>query len=224
MKYNVARDGQQVGVFLEYEIRAKIQSGELLTSDLYWTEGMADWQSLGSAGHLTGAVNPYAPPSVDVSRPMEVGGARIELAGLGERLGAVMLESLVAIVCVIPLGIGIAIMDEPNANTMLGGGLAAVGGLALLALMIYNLVLLATKGQTIGKKWLNIRIADFETNGNPGFVKAFLLRSFVNGVIGAIPLVGPLYSITDICFIFRDDRRCIHDLIAGTHVVKGTLP
>jgi uncharacterized RDD family membrane protein YckC len=62
---------------------------------------------------------------------------------------------------------------------------------------------------------------NFEDEANPGFVKASLLRSFVNGLIGSIPVVGAAYSLVDICFIFRDDRRCLHDLLAGTKVVKA---
>jgi uncharacterized RDD family membrane protein YckC len=36
----------------------------------------------------------------------------------------------------------------------------------------------------------------------------------------SIPLLGGLFSLVNVCFIFRDDRRCIHDLIADTIVVK----
>ena len=31
----------------------------------------------------------------------------------------------------------------------------------------------------------------------------------------------PFYRLVDILFIFREDRRCLHDLIAGTQVVVG---
>ncbi|MEA2700447.1 MAG: hypothetical protein QOI66_4718, partial [Myxococcales bacterium] len=46
-----------------------------------------------------------------------------------------------------------------------------------------------------------------------------LLRGVVNGIISAIPYLGGLYALVDALFIFRDDRRCIHDLIAGTRVI-----
>ena len=91
---------------------------------------------------------------------------------------------------------------------------------ALLALLVIQIYLLSTCGQTLGKKLLGIRIVSFDDETNPGFVKAFLLRVVVNGLIGAVPLVGGVYSLVDACFIFRDDQRCIHDIIAGTKVVK----
>lgn len=50
-------------------------------------------------------------------------------------------------------------------------------------------------------------------------VHAFVLRSFVNGLIGAIPCIGSIYALVDIVFIFREDRRCLHDLLASTVVV-----
>jgi uncharacterized RDD family membrane protein YckC len=43
-----------------------------------------------------------------------------------------------------------------------------------------------------------------------------LLRSWLNTLIGIIPF----YGLVDVLFIFREDKRCIHDLIAGTHVVQ----
>lgn len=33
--------------------------------------------------------------------------------------------------------------------------------------------------------------------------------------------LGWLFVFTDVLFIFRSDRRCIHDLIAGTQVITG---
>jgi hypothetical protein len=41
----------------------------------------------------------------------------------------------------------------------------------------------------------------------------------VNSVIGNLPCIGFFYALADILFIFRDDRRCIHDLIASTTVI-----
>ena len=227
MNYHVARNGQQFGVFADHDISQKLATGELSGADLAWAEGMAEWQPLSSISGLTSggapaiptAVNPYAAPLSHIQPISKSGSA--ELASLGQRLAAAILEGVAAIPGGILLGIGMASMDQETGDlSSIGGILAGVGGLYFLALLIYNLVRLSTHGQSIGKKWMGIRISSVEDDSNPGFVKAVLLRGFVNGIIGAIPLLGIFYSITDICFIFREDRRCIHDLIAGTHVVK----
>ncbi len=88
-----------------------------------------------------------------------------------------------------------------------------MGMLTLLALNIY---LLVTRSQTIGK-WLdNTKIMDYETHEPAGFVKTFILRSLVNGLIGSCV---PFYGLVDVCVIFGDEHRCLHDQIAGTYVV-----
>jgi uncharacterized RDD family membrane protein YckC len=95
-----------------------------------------------------------------------------------------------------------------------------IAGVLLLVLLIANLYFLATRGQTLGKMVCKIKIVDM-AGQNPGFVKAFLLRSLVPGIIGAVPFLGPFFSLADPLFIFREDRRCLHDQIAGTKVVTA---
>lgn len=89
--------------------------------------------------------------------------------------------------------------------------------LVAVIVAVIQAILLTTDGQTVGKKALNIRIVKVATGRNGGFVPNVLLRTVLNGLLGLIPI----YSIVDILFIFRADRRCIHDLIAGTVVVKA---
>ena len=92
------------------------------------------------------------------------------------------------------------------------------GSLFLIAIVIVQMVLLTRDGQSLGKKALNIRIVVQRTGENGGFVPNVLLRMILNGMLGFIPF----YGVIDIVFIFRKDRRCIHDLIAGTVVVKAS--
>jgi uncharacterized RDD family membrane protein YckC len=82
-------------------------------------------------------------------------------------------------------------------------------------------VLLSKRGQTIGKRWMAIKIVKLDGSA-PGFVHAVLLRGFVNGLIGAVPYLGFVYTLVDLLMICRDDRRCLHDMIASTRVVKAS--
>ena len=103
--------------------------------------------------------------------------------------------------------------------------------LAFLVVFIVQMVLLATRGQTIGKIIMKIRIVDAQTGAHPVWARLILLRTIVNGLISGalnvIPVVGQglggLYFIIDSLFIFRSDHRTIHDLIAGTRVDKVTV-
>ena len=91
-----------------------------------------------------------------------------------------------------------------------------LGAVALLGIQIY---LLATRSQSLGKYLMKTQIVDVNTGLRADFVHAFLLRLLVNGLISGVPCVGTIYALVDILFIFREDRRCIHDLLASTCVV-----
>ena len=129
----------------------------------------------------------------------------LELAGRGDRLVAKVIDIAVLIALVALVGFLLAVSNP----------LGVLAVLALLAYPIVQAVLLVQYGQTIGKRALRVRIVMVSTGENGGFVPNVVLRAWLNFVIGIIPL----YGLVDVLFIFREDRRCIHDLIAGTRVV-----
>lgn len=150
------------------------------------------------------------------------------LASQLERLGALMLDGLVNFGLTLPglLVIFFAISKaqgqhrNPEAESLMVFGMWLVF-IPWTILVIYQLVLLSTRGQTLGKGWMKIRIVTYEGGEPVGFVKAFLLRSFVPGLIGIIPILGPLFSMANLVFGLSEERRCIHDYIAGTKVVRS---
>ena len=80
--------------------------------------------------------------------------------------------------------------------------------------------MVSTRGQSLGKRILGLRIVRFGTGAPAGFLHGWLLRAVVPGIISCLPWIGYLFLIVNYCFIFREDRRCLHDLIADTCVVK----
>ena len=163
--------------------------------------------------------NPYAPPTADVDdvSPLRTGQV---LAGRGTRLGAAILEGVIIVAIVVPL-ILIGLVLQPS--SLRAGGeppwigilLCVVAGFGWLAL---NLKFLYDNGQTIAKKILGIKIV--RKDGSRASVKRIVgIRWVVNGLLGAIPLVGPIYGIVDSLFIFNAERRCLHDHLADTIVI-----
>jgi len=69
----------------------------------------------------------------------------------------------------------------------------------------------------LGKKLAGIRIVLKDTQENGGFAVNVLKRGVLNGLLSLIP--G--YFLADSLFIFREDRRCLHDMIAGTVVIQA---
>jgi uncharacterized RDD family membrane protein YckC len=83
-----------------------------------------------------------------------------------------------------------------------------------MAIIIAQWYLLATAGQTIGKKLMMIRIVTI--NGRlPGFFQAVVLRNWLRYLLGIIPF----FSIVDLLCGLSDSRRCLHDYLSGTRVV-----
>lgn len=151
------------------------------------------------------------------------------LAGRGIRLGAVFIDG--AIVGVIMfLGIMLAVaLAHAGGGSFQGKSIASSGTAVIVlvitivccfAIAIYQLWLLATKGQTIGKRICHIKVINIATNSAPGG-KGVLLRQVIPGLMNSIPYIGWLIALVDILFIFREDRRCLHDLIAGTRVIEA---
>ena len=113
--------------------------------------------------------------------------------------------------------------------------LGALAALALLAAIFIGQVwLLVARGQSIGKQFLGIYIMRGD-GGLPG-VGWLLLREFALPAGVALfrwvghndpSPVGQVFQgllcfvwLIDVLFIFSPTRRCLHDLVAGTHVVK----
>lgn len=88
-----------------------------------------------------------------------------------------------------------------------------------LIFLLLNGYLLATRGQTLGKALLKIRIT--RPSGEPVSTGRLALR-YGSGFVAGLMVVGLwIYSLLDCLMIFRKSRRCLHDVIADTIVVKA---
>ncbi len=83
----------------------------------------------------------------------------------------------------------------------------------------FQLWLLATRGQTIGKRLFKLRIVRDDDDKNGGVTTNVLLRTLVAEFLWVIP--G--YIAVDNLFIFARNRRCVHDYIASTKVIRDQL-
>ncbi len=156
----------------------------------------------------------YAPPQSQLEE-LE----KFELASRGSRLGAAIIDGIINMLTVIPLMMALGMWEM-----VIGGeepGLMFTVGVGLASFVLFALIhgyFLATGGQTIGKKILGIRMVDMQDQILP--VPSILGKRYLPiTLVSMIPLIGQILPMIDILFIFRKDRRCIHDLIAGTKVV-----
>ncbi len=104
-------------------------------------------------------------------------------------------------------------------RAMLTGPGTLITVVLLLAWCAITAWLVATNGQSIGKRLVGIKVV--RTDGSPAsFARIFLLRNVVNGLPNLLPYVGWLYQLVDPLLIYQDSRQCLHDKIADTIVVR----
>jgi len=141
---------------------------------------------------------PYCPACVP---------AELVLADRGTRLAASMLDGFSIILVAAIFGV----VSQRNEPLLLVPGLVAT-----FALCGYQLYLSATANQSIGKRLLKIRVA--RTDGSRvSVLRILILRNAVPQALGAL---CNLFGVVDALVIFGDARRCVHDYIADTIVVK----
>ena len=146
---------------------------------------------------------------------------RLALASPGARLGAWAIDFVMFWGPAIGFSAGGGSLVDSSGTEAIGVVLFVLLGLHVVFLTSYNWYLIATRGQTIGKRWLGLRIVK-DTGAPVDFVTGVLLRAWITGVLGSLILswIGCLFWIIDSCMIFGQERRCLHDHIASTRVVE----
>jgi uncharacterized RDD family membrane protein YckC len=172
--------------------------------------------------------NPYQAPAEPEPLPEEEQVALVDdgSATRSARLGASLIDAFISLVIVVPFQVyggmydGFPHVKRPEFPHSL---LWSLGGAAVwLAL---HAVFLARSAQTIGKKLVGIQMVNVSDGRPASFYKLVVWRFLPATLAYQIPYVGSVLALADIGFIFRKDRRCLHDHVAGTRVVevpKGT--
>jgi uncharacterized RDD family membrane protein YckC len=162
--------------------------------------------------------NPYASPDADVQVDTTSPG---ELAGRGLRLGGSLIDGILIVLTLIPVLFLTgywerAMAQQSTVTDIVVGGVLGVGIFLLL-----NGYLLMTSGQTVAKRILKMRIVSVHDERILPFGKLIGLRYLPQWVCGQLPLVGGIYVLINALFIFGEQRRCLHDHIAGSKVVMA---
>ena len=158
--------------------------------------------------------DPYAPPAAETEIDID------ELAGRWRRLFGALIDNLI-ISGVIAWGLMFAtgLWDAALAGTATFMDQLPVFVGSFVIHMLVQAYPLATRGQTIGKMAVGTQIVSVETDEILPLGTVIGLRYLPVSVAGMIPLIGFILVIVDALFIFREDKRCVHDLIAKTKVV-----
>lgn len=174
--------------------------------------------------------NNYAPPQ-SVVADIPATDTPFEKATRASRLGAKLLDGLIFSIPFIPsylTAFRVMLHTRPNPYNYFAfwAAMASAGVFFYLALLIDLMlivvmtVLIYRNGQTIGKRLMGIKIARPD-GSRATLARIFWLRYLLNTVISVVPFFGGLYALVDILMIFGQQRRCCHDYIADTIVIRA---
>ena len=142
------------------------------------------------------------------------------LAGRGRRLAATLVDALLVPALALVLVMATGAVEDPEDYRNFAF-LRTVLALAVLSYLILNGYLLWKRGQTLGKRLLSIAIVSHATGARAPlwrlvFVRALffpLLYLIVSPTLALLPVIDQLA-------IFGKRRRCVHDYVAGTSVIR----
>lgn len=213
--------------------RANLQTKARKGDETEW-KTLADYPEFVPTG--TAPATPTPPPLPTPEAASSFGSApaateALPLAGLSRRLAAAMLDGLIYFFCLLPY---LTAFNALFSDRLANGEAVSLEMLVkiysecwpkslpyLLILAVVQTALLCRRSQSIGKYFVGLQIVNVHDDAPAGPVRAYLLRSLLIWMIEQIPLLGkPLFWLADSFCIFREDQRCIHDLIAGTKVVR----
>ena len=167
--------------------------------------------------------NPYAAPKANVDRPEGADGELVD-ASRWQRLGASFLDSIVVWLLPFVLMTAWHFMNRNAAGEMpplFGNAYLEQLFTSVLFIVLYTLINwrgLSSSGQSVGKRAVGIRIVMLD--GQQASGQTGLLRMVSMSLLGLIPFAGVIIALIDALRIFAADRRCFHDIVFGTRVVK----
>lgn len=160
----------------------------------------------------------FAPPQAHVA-DVELPTDGLVLASRRRRLAAVLLDSMVMFFLFLLVSAVTSWYPFNSSNRAFWSPQWGNIFWNTLAFLLPNAYLLATRGQSIGKALLQIRIVRPD-GATATLARVLGLRYGVGYVVNIIPGLGIAYIILDSLLIFRSSKRCLHDQIADTVVIK----
>ncbi|MCG7499219.1 RDD family protein [Vibrio sp. Of7-15] len=145
-----------------------------------------------------------------------------QLASRWSRLSAALIDMIISLIFLLPLIYFTGGFDGFFQNPPVAMPLSYQILLSILSIGLYcaiNWSLLAKKGQTVGKNVMDMRIVNLDGT-QPSRTDILVKRYAPYVLIPYIPFIGTIVSFIGIAMIFGKQKRCLHERIAGTKVIK----
>lgn len=247
MQIYLARNQEQAGPYSLEQVNSMLASGQVVLSDLAWHDGLDNWQPLGQLtdGRLhyspRGAspfastpTHPYAAASpVNLNKTTVPHSATAPIASIGKRLLGAVIDNMLTLLAMFPTlqhldiealekssgtmtDMQAIIMQSVPQNSMSLTAALMVGVLILQAFLII------TRGQSVGKIFMNTRIVDQTTRVKTSVMNSFLIRTLLINLGYNLPMLGIVVLLADLgMMLFSEQRISLHDRLAKTLVVDA---
>jgi uncharacterized RDD family membrane protein YckC len=145
--------------------------------------------------------------------------AGLVLAPIGRRAAGLLLDRFIVAVPVV--AVVIASGFTPG-DTMSSRSLLIFNVTVTVAALVYETLMIALLGRTVGKLALGTRVVLLVDGGRPGWTQA-AMRSLVPLSLGAIPRIGVFLTVMVYSLaMWNPLRQGLHDRAAGTLVVRNS--
>jgi uncharacterized RDD family membrane protein YckC len=220
--YYLMLNGAQAGPFSLEQLKSLWTEGQANAQTLFWQEGMPEWKPLQSIQHL-------------IADGGESSGTRV-IGGFWRRLAAYALDSFILLV------VGFVLSLFLRHVFMQMGAWGLLIGLTSAGLYFGLMNSAIGRGQTLGKRVLNLEVIDHEgLHLTPGrsilrymiFAFPFYLNCLVQNsgmdatswpaLILCVLIFAGSGAITYLYIFNRRTRQSLHDLAVGSYVVR-TIP
>ena len=211
MEIYLSRGGERTGPYSLEAVNRQLAAGTLTPHDLGWSETSPGWKPLLSfAGVIVpGGASSTAVP-IGIAKPITFG--LPQHAGFWRRSLAFMIDAIILGIFALIIAIWFKLRAEQGS-----GQSALSAGLQLALILIYMPALWASPMQaTVGQRICALRVIDAIDGGRVSFMRG-LLR-----VLGMM-LSGLILGIGFLMAAFTERKQGLHDMIAGTYVVKDPL-
>lgn len=239
MQWYYAEQGQQKGPIEESSLVDLVNSGVIRDDTLVWHEGLANWQTYGTARGMRLAESPAqaasdsmpsgsgdggrAPIAQGVAAayiPHDYAAAKpsVHYAGFWIRFLARLIDGIILNIAllVVRIPLGISIFNSSTTRDP-GAAIAAVVATVIATLVSivvsagYEIYFVSAKGATLGKMALGLKI--IRPEGEPISMGLAAGRYFAQWISAIIFMIGYIMAG------FDDQKRALHDRICETRVI-----
>jgi uncharacterized RDD family membrane protein YckC len=146
--------------------------------------------------------------------------ANLALAGRGRRLVASLLDVVLVPVFAIFIMLASGVLEHAADWSTSAKPVLRMIALGVVSYLILNGWLLWKRGQTVGKAIMGIAIVSTKSGDRSPFWRLSIRALFFPTLYLVVWPLAAAVPLIDQLLIFTKRRRCLHDILCGTSVIK----